>query len=222
MSVHTVSWVLRHSDARLGARCVLIVLADHAAGDGSGAWPSLETIAREARMSKRQAQRCLRSLERGGAIVAAGRSKTGTTVYQVVMKGGDNLTLPDTTRGMTFTAEKVSEMSPEPSLTVLKGDSLRSSPGEGRPRDEIWDQLEAELGRPLTRNERSKRNGVVKQLREVGATSAQVAERCAAFRAGWPAATLTDTGLVNQWTTLATLAPARRGVSASDVLRGET
>ena len=53
MSVHVISWVLSHSEERLGNRLVLIVLADHAAKDGSDAFPSVNTIAQEARMSKR-------------------------------------------------------------------------------------------------------------------------------------------------------------------------
>lgn len=87
MSVHVISWVLQQSEARLGDRLVLLVLADHAKADGSGAWPSVETIAREARLSRSQAQRCLRRLEAEGHIARTAVSRMGTVVWTVVMQG---------------------------------------------------------------------------------------------------------------------------------------
>jgi hypothetical protein len=84
MSVHVIAWVLHHSKARLGDRLVLLVLADKANDDGTGAWPSVRTIAREARMSVRAVQYSLRRLERAGAIVETGTSGHGTTVYAVL------------------------------------------------------------------------------------------------------------------------------------------
>ena len=117
MSVHVISWVLRHSDETLGRRLVLLVLADHAREDGSSAWPSIDTIATQARLSKRQAQRCLRDLESSGAIVETGRSAAGTHVYNVAMQGRQIVT-PATDHispGVTFTPAEVPEMSPDPS-----------------------------------------------------------------------------------------------------------
>jgi hypothetical protein len=87
MSVHVVSWVLRSSPETLGRRLVLLVLADHAREDGSSSWPAVETIAEQARLSRRQAQRALRDLESSGAITATGRSAKGTFVYSVNMSG---------------------------------------------------------------------------------------------------------------------------------------
>lgn len=122
MSVHVLSWVLRSSEETLGRRLVLIVLADHAHDDGSEAWPSVETIAREARLSTRQVQRCLRDLEAAGSIRKTGTSRTGTSVFAVVMQaaeGGDNLSergrhiVPV---GATSDAGRGDDMSPEPSL----------------------------------------------------------------------------------------------------------
>jgi len=83
VSVHVLSWALRHSEARQSDRLVLLVLADHAKDDGTAAWPSVETIARQARISERQAQRALRSLEGDGEIRATGKSKSGTTVWEI-------------------------------------------------------------------------------------------------------------------------------------------
>lgn len=90
MSVHVLSWVLRNSEEKLGRRLVLIVLADYANEDGSLAYPSVATIARDTRLSERQVQYCLRGLEEAGAIKQAGKRSNGTVTYQVVM-GGANI-----------------------------------------------------------------------------------------------------------------------------------
>jgi Helix-turn-helix domain len=87
MSVKAMVWVLEHSDETLGRRLVLLALADKANDDGTGAWPSVETLARSARLSTRQVQRCLRDLERSGAIVREGTSSYGTTQWGVNMSG---------------------------------------------------------------------------------------------------------------------------------------
>ena len=105
MSVHVMSWVLQHSEEKLGARLVLLVLADRAREDGTNAWPSVESIARDARMSRRQVQRCLRDLEANGAITATGKHDSGTTIWGVNMTPG----------GATSTTEGGVRTTPEPS-----------------------------------------------------------------------------------------------------------
>jgi hypothetical protein len=87
MSVYAVSWVLRHSEEKLGRRLVLLVLADYA-GDEWTAWPSVATIAHDARLSDRQVQNCLRGLEAEGAIERVGKRSSGVNVYRLA--GGEN------------------------------------------------------------------------------------------------------------------------------------
>jgi hypothetical protein len=60
--------VLDYSEARLGAKLVLISIANHAKRDGTGAWPSVATIAREAGLSDRQVQNLLPDLEKLGEL----------------------------------------------------------------------------------------------------------------------------------------------------------
>lgn len=91
MSIAVVAWVLEHSETRLGDRLVLIALADYAHDDGTEAFPSVDTIARKARLSERQVQRALRTLERNGDIVFMGTSKLDTRKYTIVCERGDNL-----------------------------------------------------------------------------------------------------------------------------------
>lgn len=109
MSVHAISWVLRHSEAQYGARLVLIVLADHADAEGRGTYPSVGTIAREARLEKRQVQRVLMELAGSGRIARRPEaSPFGTTIYDLCLNpeipadvdaragGGGRLSPPDT------------------------------------------------------------------------------------------------------------------------------
>lgn len=125
-----MSWVLRNSEETLGSRLVLLVLADHASDDGTGAWPSVDTIAREARMTRRAVQYALRGLEERGAIVAAGKSKQGTVIYDVWMEtpmGAQNLRpggADDDTGGAQSTTRGGATAAPEPSL---------KQPSEGQP-----------------------------------------------------------------------------------------
>lgn len=103
MSIAVLSWAFAHSEAKLGDRLVLFALADHAKDDGTYAWPSVSTIARAARLSERQVQRCLRNLEEMGEIELTGRSRAGTNIYSVIgfvrAQGGDNLSPPEATGG---------------------------------------------------------------------------------------------------------------------------
>lgn len=87
MSIHVMSWVLRHSEERVaGRRLVLLVLADHAHEDGRCSWPSIKTIAHEARMSERGVQYALRELEESGRIIRDGWSRFRTTSWRIIME----------------------------------------------------------------------------------------------------------------------------------------
>jgi hypothetical protein len=88
MSIEAISYVLRHSEATLSARLVLLVLADHAHADGSESYPAVDSIAREARLSRRAVQVALRKLEDEGEIVRDGVGRNGTTCYRLTMSGG--------------------------------------------------------------------------------------------------------------------------------------
>jgi hypothetical protein len=125
MSVHVISWVLHHSKARLGDRLVLLVLADKANDDGTGAWPSVRTIAREARMSVRAVQYSLRRLELAGAIVSTGSSAHGTTVYAVLT------TPPANSARAQSTTKIVSDFAPKPLVKPSTADDADVNQGRG-------------------------------------------------------------------------------------------
>lgn len=87
MSVHVMSWIFRESEERCaGRRLVLLAIADHAHDDGRCAWPSVQTIATKARMTKRGAQKALRELEKSGRIVRDGWSASGTVCWRIIME----------------------------------------------------------------------------------------------------------------------------------------
>jgi DNA-binding Lrp family transcriptional regulator len=135
MSVEVISWVFRHSpESTPGRRLVLIVLADKADHDGTGAYPSVATIAREARMSERGVRYALRALEESGQIERRGLHPVyGTNEYAVNMgqpvQGGK-----PTQEGGQTDADQVSQIAPEPSLepsgTVKREERARAKADE--------------------------------------------------------------------------------------------
>lgn len=92
MSVHVTDAVWQRSSAKKTDLLVLLAIADNANEETFEAWPSVETIARKARVDKRTAQRALRRLEAQGEIVVlrlGGRTSKGNraTVYRVELRG---------------------------------------------------------------------------------------------------------------------------------------
>ena len=67
LSVRVLTHVWNDSKARLGARLVLLALADFA-NDAGEAWPSLASLSAKTRLSQREVRYALRNLERLGEI----------------------------------------------------------------------------------------------------------------------------------------------------------
>ena len=198
MSVHVISWVLSHSEERLGNRLVLIVLADHAAKDGSDAFPSVNTIAQEARMSQRAVRYALRALAASGSIEATGTHESGTVIYRI--QGVQDLQgVQETTDGPTDFAP---EPSLEPSLVREANASLTPRSVKTRKPDKLWDALVDELGPVETKSERGRRNKALKELREIGVREDELRTRIATYRRRWPEIELTATGIAANWSVL--------------------
>jgi hypothetical protein len=84
MSVQAMSWVIEHSKHKGNAFVVLLMVANHARSDGSGAWPSVRTLAREARISPRAVQYTVRRLERSGELgTKVGCGPGGSNLYSL-------------------------------------------------------------------------------------------------------------------------------------------
>lgn len=88
MSVQSMSQVLTLSKMRLGARLVLLAIANHANAEGLDAWPSVASIAREAGLSESQAHRGIRAAVLAGELrVQVGSGPHATNVYQITLGG---------------------------------------------------------------------------------------------------------------------------------------
>lgn len=148
MSVRVMSHVWEHSDARLGARLVLLAIADFA-NDTGMAWPSVETLAAKSRLSSRQVQRILRQLVNDGDLTLhENAGPHGCHLYQIVLTGdkssgrqivrGDKSDTKGVTNragGVTNPTKTVSKMSPEPSLepsTEPSGEPSLAAPKKKR------------------------------------------------------------------------------------------
>lgn len=64
-----MSWVIEHSKQKGSSFVVLLMIANHAHSDGTNAFPSYDTIARESRISHRQVTRIIPKLEASGELV---------------------------------------------------------------------------------------------------------------------------------------------------------
>ena len=86
MSIKVMSEVWEHSKAKGSAHHLLLAIADNANEQGI-AWPSVRTLARKARLSERQIQRLIRSLQRTGELdIHEGGGPPGSThTYRVTI-----------------------------------------------------------------------------------------------------------------------------------------
>jgi len=211
MSVHVMSWVFKHSEETLGRRLVLLVLADHAKEDGTEAWPSVQTIVEQARISERQVQYALRRLEEAGAITKTGRhrgqnQRYGTNVYSVNMKGANTAPL-DEPKGAIYDIQRVPYSAPEPSL--LQPPLGPTPNGVGR-RNPIWDALTEVFGEATTETARSRRGKVCRSLVAAGASPDEIIRRAKSWPRHFDDATLTELALEKHWDVLGR-APLRAG-----------
>jgi hypothetical protein len=108
MSGKVSGYVWDHSTAKGNTLLVHLCIADAAHHDGTGAYPSVEFIARRIKGTERTVQRALRELEKAGDILIdynAGRH--GVNVYSVPMEVGRQIDGGDTegTEGVTIPVE---------------------------------------------------------------------------------------------------------------------
>ena len=154
ISVQALSWVFEHSDSRLGARHVLLSIANHAKSDGTGSWPSVDTISRESKVSEREVRYALRELEKSGELRTSMRNgPRGCNLYSLPLMSkskqeqGQTLQGQKPTQGGQNPAARVSDFAPEPSLNrPLKQPSNTEKPARTHTPDKIR-QIEAKQKR---------------------------------------------------------------------------
>lgn len=139
-----MAWVIENSEHGLGSFIVLLMIANYAKSDGSGAWPSIATIAKDSRLSETQTHRCIRKLQLSGELqvqVAAG--PRGTNLYRLPM-------MRRFSRGSHLAgvggAIEASQMAPEP-LGTKERTSLPSASGGKQVFEWCRETVAVEMGR---------------------------------------------------------------------------
>jgi hypothetical protein len=83
MSIKAMTHVWETSQHKHSTLLVLLAIADYA-NDAGQAWPSIDSLARKARTSRRQVIDIIKRLEAGGELgVAVGASPFGTNIYTI-------------------------------------------------------------------------------------------------------------------------------------------
>jgi hypothetical protein len=85
LSIQAIVWVIEYSESTLGARHVLISIANHADRTGGKAFPSLETIALESRLSESAVRQGIKELVLIGElrIDKRGTGRGNKTIYSL-------------------------------------------------------------------------------------------------------------------------------------------
>src|SRR6266403_1023681 len=138
MSFLASNAVWKHSKQKSGALIVLLKLADFS-NDRGISWPAVSTLAKYARISKRQVQRCIKKLQRDDELrVVPNEGPKGSNLYKICLpvimrEEGDAGVSPDTAVAAPVTrmssnsdvsvTQSVNESSIEPTPIVPKGDN---------------------------------------------------------------------------------------------------
>lgn len=126
MSIKVSSFVWDNSQASEGALLVLLAIADFAHDDGTGAWPTVATLGRKARLSERGVQYAIRRLEELGELVVGYKAGPGgRNLYRVIltaMEGRNPLhpaeTAPRNPLHLGGEADCTTEVQPTAPITV--------------------------------------------------------------------------------------------------------
>lgn len=134
MSVKVLTHVFQHSEASGNDRVVLLVLADHAHDDGTGAYPAQAMIAHKARITDRTVRDCLRRLEDAGEIERTGTRPRGVVEYRVILTPEDSSgRKPDVATPEDSRKRPRKPSSDKPLVSSVSGDpptSTREEPSE--------------------------------------------------------------------------------------------
>ena len=85
MSIKAMTTVWEKSEQSGSSLLMLLAIADYAQDDGSGAWPSLATLARKTRMKRRNAIYTIKKLEKAGELFVIRRGgKHKSNEYAII------------------------------------------------------------------------------------------------------------------------------------------
>jgi hypothetical protein len=132
MTWREVSWVIEHSAAENAERLVAFVLAHHARKEDGLAWPSVPTIAKEARIGEATVRAAIASLLRAGELVETGTGPRGVRCFRFAM---DDRTPPQREPRRRPYQRPTSETPPPQDLRPTPPQDLRGSPDPAPPQD---------------------------------------------------------------------------------------
>lgn len=190
---------LVESALRPTCKHVGLTLSLHMNERGASCFPSVPTLCDETGLGETAVRGALNDLVKEGWLTRKIGGGRRSNEY------GATIPTPSPAEGVPLASKQGSPSRAEGEDVIEDVAPFRtsSSKARARSRDEIYEALAVEFGAPATRNERSKRNGVVKQLKEAGATPAEIVDRRRRFEQRFPGATATDTTLMNHWGSLA-------------------
>jgi hypothetical protein len=124
LSWQAASFVTNNSQHKGSYLLTLLMIANHAHADGTGAWPSIATLAKETRLSERGVQYCIQKLKESGEleIIPDGGPK-GVNGYRIV---GMTQSLRDEAHGVTQNSLPVTQ-------TSVAGDAIAIAPESKEP-----------------------------------------------------------------------------------------
>lgn len=135
MSWQAASFVTEHSQHKGSYLLTLLMIANHAHADGTGAWPSIATLARETRMSERGVQYCIQKLRDSGELeVIADGGPKGVNGYSIA---GMTQSLRDEEKPVTQDSAPVTQNPTPMTQDFDAGDAIAIAPKRSLERIEI-------------------------------------------------------------------------------------
>ena len=191
-------------------------------------YKTYENWAKEIGITEHQVRRCIERLESLGIVsscVPRGRTKHYAINYDHPMLDGasspdpDVANLPDDAARLPDDAarlpayKEVTETNRDSTLAAAPRESVKLK--APRPADPLWDTMLAVCridSRTITGSERGRINKALKDLREVGATPAELESKAAAYRKKYPEVAMTPTALAANWSQLASAGGVRKNI----------
>jgi hypothetical protein len=210
MSVVAVRWALEQRQAG-GARVVLIALAEAHNGRTGRCDPSQAGIAEQLGVTLRTVERAVSRLRTLGLVETTRRwhGKGGRTALSYALSIPSELSgeSPDKTRRVTRQSRRShpTEVSADIQLLTLKPEekTIATVNGNGRARDEVWDELTTLFGDvPSKTNAHGRRNRAVADLKRFEATPVTIRRARQQWDAVYPGATCTDIALATHYAQL--------------------
>ena len=194
----------------------LYAMLSRRANDDHRAFPSRRYLAKSIRCSVKSVDRALEELVGIGAVTKERQFRGDrqtvnlytlrAMMWSPVTRGGDT---GDAGGGDTADAQNESHRNESHKNTLAAAPREEAKPKAARPEDPLWNAMLAACGidgTTITKTGRGQVNAALKELREIGATPADIDAKAKVYRKTWPDASLTPSALVKHWAALATKA----------------